>query len=139
MAIRKRLIIAGIISALSVILYGAGLHYSPALIQYVVEQSLIQKAPAGTDPVELHKRLHALVSAIPDQNTRMKMLLRISEYIEKIQRLSLKDMDRLLAPERAWSRESLTEPALFSFNWNFCPGNDVLLNRTCSRPGPLLG
>jgi hypothetical protein len=139
MAIRKRLIIAGIISAFSVILYGASLHYSPALIQYVVEQSLIQKAPAGTDPGELHERLLALVSAIPDQNARMKRLLRISEYLEKIQHLSLKDMERLLTPQTAWSRESFTGSALFSFNWNFFPGNDVLLNRTSPRPGQLLG
>jgi hypothetical protein len=100
MAIQKRLIIAGVALAFALIVYGAGRYFSPFLIQYVVEQSLIQKAPAGKDPVYLRERLRTLMSAIPDQNTRMKRLLRISEYLEKTQFLSPEDLDRLLVPEK---------------------------------------
>jgi len=130
MTIQKRLIIIGIVLAIAAILYGAGRHYSPSLIQYVVEQSLIQKAPAGTDPTELRGRLHTLVSTIPDRNARMERLLRISEYLEKTQSLSTEDLDRLLAFERQLSGDSFRGSAHFSFIWNFYPGNDVLITRT---------
>jgi hypothetical protein len=100
MTIQKRSIIAGVVLAFASILYGAGRHYAPSLIQYVVEQSLIQKAPSGTDPVYLQKRLRALLSTAPDQNTKMKRLLRISEYLEKVQYLTPEDLDNLMAAER---------------------------------------
>jgi hypothetical protein len=98
MTIRRRLTIVAAVLVFTSILYGAGRHYSSSLIQYVVEQSLIQKAPAGTDPVDLEKRLEALVSGAPDQNAKMRILLRTSEYLEKVQSLTREDLDKLLAP-----------------------------------------
>jgi hypothetical protein len=98
MTIQKRWMIVATMLVFASILYGAGRYYSPSLIQYVVEQSLIQKAPAGTDPADLHKRLEALVSGAPGQNARMQILLRTSEYLEKVQSLTPADLDKLLAP-----------------------------------------
>lgn len=98
MAIQKRLIVAAAILFFASILYVAGRHYSPLLIQYVVEQSLIQKAPASVDPGSLPARLHVVLSAIPDQSAKTRRLLRISEYLEKVQFLTPEDLDKLMAP-----------------------------------------
>jgi len=99
MAIRNRWIIAAVVLLLASVLYGAGQHYSPFLIQYVAEQSLMQKAPASTDPEHLQNRLRSTLAAIPDRDAKMRRLLRISEFLEKTQSLTPEDADKLLAPE----------------------------------------
>jgi hypothetical protein len=99
MAIRKRLILAGAVLLLASILYGAGRHHSAFLIQYVVEQSLIQKAPTGEDPSDLRARLRTILAAIPAENAKMTRLLQMSEFLEKTQSLTPEDLDKLLAPE----------------------------------------
>ncbi len=85
--------------ALASVLYGVARHYSPFLILHVVEQSLVQKAPAGTDSKLLHAQLHAHLSASPNQNARVERLLRISEYLEKTQKLTTEELDKLMAAE----------------------------------------
>ena len=100
MAAQKRLIIACALVAFASILYGAGRHYAPSLIQYVVEQSLIQKAPSGTDPVYLQSRLRAILSKTPDRDAQTQRLLQISEYLERLQFLTPEDLDILMAPEK---------------------------------------
>jgi hypothetical protein len=65
-----------------------------------VEQSLIQKAPSGADPVYLQNRMRAILSKIPDRNAQTRKLLQISEYLEKIQFLTPADLDSLMAPEK---------------------------------------
>jgi hypothetical protein len=100
MTIRKRFTIVLALLVISSILYGAAKYYSPSLVLYVVEQTLVQKAPPGTNPVLLHERLHALLEASPDQNAKMTRLLRISEQLEKVQNLTHEDLDELLAIEK---------------------------------------
>jgi hypothetical protein len=97
MGIKKRSIIIIMAFAFASVLYGVAKYYSSSIILYVTEQSLVQKAPSGTDPIQLHKRLSALLSTAPDQKAKMQRLLRISEYLEKIQRLEPEALDRLLA------------------------------------------
>ncbi len=97
MTIQIRSLIVGTLFAFALVLYGAAKYYSPALIRYVVEQSLMQKAPSGTDPAQLHQRLQAHLSTASDQNAQLKRLLRISEYLEKVQHLAPGELDRLLA------------------------------------------
>lgn len=99
MPFRKRWSIAAAVLFLAAILYGTGRYYSPSLIQYVVEQSLMQKAPAGEDPEYLQKRLRECLSAIPDQDARLERLLRISGSLEKTQSLTPEGLDELLAME----------------------------------------
>ncbi len=100
MAIQKRWIVAAALMLIASILYGAGRYCSPSLIQYVVEQSLIQKAPPATDAVYIQKRLRAVLSSMPDKRARMQKLLRISEFLEKIQSMTPEELDRLTSPER---------------------------------------
>ena len=79
--------------------YGTAKYYSPALVRYVVEQSLMQKAPSGTDPIWLRKRFYELLSAAPDQKAQMEKLLGISAYLEKIQRLTPEELNELVEVE----------------------------------------
>jgi hypothetical protein len=97
MTVQKRLITTCTLLAFASIIYGAGRHYSPALIRYVVEQSLIQKAPSGANPTYVENRMHAILSKIPDRNAQTQRLLQISEYLEKVQFLTSEDLDSLMA------------------------------------------
>ena len=83
--------------ALASVLYGAAKHYAPLIVEYVVEQTLIQKAPSGIDPVLLNSRFRALLSADPSNQVRMERLLRISEYLEKVQSLTPGELEDLMA------------------------------------------
>ncbi|MDR0311641.1 MAG: hypothetical protein LBJ21_08640 [Acidobacteriota bacterium] len=95
MTIKKRALILSALLAFALFLYGAVGYYSHDLIYHVVEQSLIQKAPAGVDSQEARLRLEALVGAEPDKKARVQRLLKISEYLEKIQRLTPEEWDGL--------------------------------------------
>lgn len=99
MTIQKKLIVIVGLFVLASALYGVARHYAPSLVLYVVEQSLVQKAPVGTDSKLLHARLHTLLSADPSQNAKMERLLRISEFLEKTQKLTPEELDQLMAVE----------------------------------------
>jgi len=92
---------------LASILYGTAKYYAPPLILFVVEQSLAQKAPAGTDLIQLHERLHAYLSETPDQDVRMEKLLRISQYLEKVQQLTHEELNELIMVEKPETSELL--------------------------------
>jgi hypothetical protein len=81
---------------LTLAVYGSIKLYAPALTFYVVEQTLIQKAPAGTAPALVHERLQFLLSAIPDSKARMEELFRISAYLEKMQILTPEQLEFLI-------------------------------------------
>jgi hypothetical protein len=98
MTIQKRSIIAVVFLAAAMMLYGTANHYSYSLILFIVEQTLIQKAPTGTDPDRLHRSLHEFLSKPPDQNASMKKLLRISERLEKTQVLTPVELEDLIGP-----------------------------------------
>jgi len=102
MTIQKKALILSALLALSLILYCIAKYYSPNLIHHVVEQSLIQKAPPDIDAPEVRRRLEALIGAEPDKKARVQKLLRISEYLEKIQRISPEEWERL---DEEWSVE----------------------------------
>jgi hypothetical protein len=100
MTIQKRSLVLGSLLVIAVIFYGAAKYYSPSLVFYVVEQSLLQKSPSGLNPNSLRARFHASISAVPDKNSKMERLLQISEYLEKVQRLSFAELNQLLAIEK---------------------------------------
>ena len=62
--------------------------YSYSIVFYVVEETLIQKAPPGTDPVELRLRLRARMEKCPDESARLGWLMAIAQTLEKTQRLT---------------------------------------------------
>ena len=97
MNIRKRSVVMGLLLAIASVSYGAARYYSPFLVAYVVEQTLLEKAPWGTDPALLKSRLRAFLSAAPNKELKMKRLLGISAYLEKVQSLTPGELDDLLA------------------------------------------
>jgi hypothetical protein len=62
----------------------------------VVEQSLAQKAPAGMESTQLRERLHYYLDSAPDKNKKMERLLRISEYLEKVQYITPEELNELM-------------------------------------------
>ena len=78
----------GVIGAFGWILYGTAKINSPFLVEYVVEKTLIQKAPAGTDPVQIQESLQKLLAAAPNRTERLERLFLISSYLEKVQEVS---------------------------------------------------
>jgi hypothetical protein len=104
MNIKKRSLIMGLLLAVASVFYGAAKYYSPFIVEYVVKQTLIQKAPSGTDPILLDSRFRALLSAAPSRQVRMERLLRISEYLEKVQSLTPAELENLMAMAPGRSR-----------------------------------
>ena len=96
MPIRKRLAVAIAILILTMAVYGTLKLYAPFLVYYIVEQTLIQKAPPGTDSGFVHERLQLLLSARATREARMEKLFRISAYLEKVQVLTDEQLKFLL-------------------------------------------
>jgi hypothetical protein len=101
MTIQKRSLVLAAALALALAAYGVVRYHAPALIQHVVVQSLIQKAPAGVEESTVQRRLQTYLEAEPDGKTRLQKLLRLSAYLEKVQRLTHEEWDGLLTPEGA--------------------------------------
>ena len=81
------------LTALAVIVYCMVGQYSPRLIRHVVEQSLVQKAPSGIDAAAARQRLETILNAEPGDDARVQRLLEISEYLERIQRMTHEEWD----------------------------------------------
>ena len=101
MTMRKRSLAMGLIFIFCAILYGTAKFNSPFLVKYVVEQTLIQKAPPGTDPVKIHMRLKELLAQAPDRRGKIDILFRISRQLEKVQTLSHQDLVDLMEVKEA--------------------------------------
>lgn len=110
MNIRKRSAIMVMWLALSSVLYGAARYYAPHLMLYVVEQTLVQKAPSEIQSAQLRERLHALLAATPDPGAKMARLLQISRHLEKVQSLTSGELDSLLANGNGNMRDTPLSP-----------------------------
>ncbi len=77
--------------------YGTASYYSTAMIAYVVEQALIQKLPDGADTELFHSRLQRLLAGMPDRRAKMAKLLEMSQYMEKVQKLTQVELEALFA------------------------------------------
>ena len=96
MTIQKRASILSALAALVLILYCAAAYYSSNLIFHVVEQSLIQKAPSDIKASEVRRRLETLVHSEPNKKARLQRLLNISEYLEKVQRITHEEWELIV-------------------------------------------
>jgi hypothetical protein len=99
MNLRRRLMVLFVLAASFSALYGLGKHYSPALVRYVVIQTLLEKAPAGTDPAWVRARVTTLADSSAGGAAGMARMMAISQQIEKIQRLTEEQMTELLRPD----------------------------------------
>jgi hypothetical protein len=99
MTFKKKSLIMASLLVFASITYGTVRHYSPALIHFVVKQSLIQKAPPGINAIMVQQRLQEYLSTAPNQNIRTQKLLHISTCLEKVQHLKPKEWDSLFLGE----------------------------------------
>lgn len=93
---RRRTRVAIAVGLLAVVIYALMHYYSPRLVAYVVEQTLIQKAPAGVGAEGVRRRLRAVLARLPDDKIRLHRLLQISQAIEKHSRLDSAQLELLL-------------------------------------------
>jgi hypothetical protein len=96
MTLRRRLGIAVLLMLPAMVAYALGRYYSPDLISLVVEQSLVEKAPPGTDSKTIQSRFQSLMAGYDTREAKMSALLQLSQYLEKIQQLSLPELEALL-------------------------------------------
>ncbi len=97
MNFQRRAAIVGFLAVIGLAVYCAGIVYSQALVVYVVEQSLAEKAPAGTDTALLRARFHAMLASIPDKKVRLARVLAMSQDLEKVQTLTPQEVEHMLS------------------------------------------
>ncbi len=100
---RQRLAVLGVLVVVFLAIDGAARYYSPVMVAYVVEQSLVQKAPSGMSASETKERFRAAMAAVGPDGKLLK-LFEISNYLEKVQKLTPADLDRLLTAPKAAGR-----------------------------------
>lgn len=96
MNLRRRLVIAAFLALPALASYALGRYYSPSVITFVVEQSLIEKAPPGTDVGATRSRFRMLISDCATSDAKMKKLLQLSQYLEKVQGLTGSELEMIL-------------------------------------------
>ena len=97
--LNRRLLIVGVLTAIAVVSYVALHRYSPVLVGYVVEQTLLQKAPDGADLTEIRSSFEAWIEGFPGGDARLKRLFAVSQQLEKVQKLSDLELKHLLEKE----------------------------------------
>jgi hypothetical protein len=85
--------------ALTLALYATLRYHSPALVAHVVEHTLIQKSPAGSDTERIRERFHSLLADYPSPDARLEKLLALSQSLEKVQNLNEFELELLLRKE----------------------------------------
>lgn len=96
MAIQRRLLIVCIVSGLFLAILLTARSYSPQLIAHVVEHTLLEKAPDGTDLGQLASRFHDSLSGAPTEEAKLQRLLIIASRLEKVARWTPNELPDLL-------------------------------------------
>ncbi len=96
MTLRNRLATLGILGAVAIACYGTARYYSPAIVIFVVEQALLQKAPAALSSAAVEQKYRGLMESLPTRDDKLKRALILSQSLEKVQRLSQTQFDELL-------------------------------------------
>jgi len=100
-ALKRRLFVAGLAVCLAAALLVTAKKYSVSLIAFVVEEALIQKLPAGSDPTAVRLEFRNMLAGLPDRQLRLERLLYMSQYLEKLQDLDRPELERLLTIKAA--------------------------------------
>ncbi len=96
---RQRIAVLVFLILIYLVVVAISKHFSPAVVTYVVQEALIQKAPEGVSPAVVRERFEALLQAMPPEQKLIKML-DLSNYLEKVQKLTSAEMDQLMAGDR---------------------------------------
>lgn len=101
MTFERRLVVAGLLAVFAVASLTAAKRFSVPLIAYVVEEALVQKLPAGTDPSDARRKFRDLISGLPGRQMKLDTLLAMSQYLERLQTVDPQELERLMAPNPA--------------------------------------
>jgi hypothetical protein len=93
----RRVAVLGFLILFFLLIFGIARSYSYAIVAYVVEQALLQKAPEGTSTAQVQERFETALASTPEESKLLK-LMALSSYLEKVQKLTPTELDRLLAP-----------------------------------------
>ena len=107
MTFKQRSMMLGGLVVMGTAIYGIARHYSPILVSFVVRQALVQRAPSGVTAQEVERRLDAHLRSFPGSEARLGRLLDMSQYLEKVQKLDLRELDELLSGTGSASREGV--------------------------------
>jgi len=92
----QRILVLCLAAALFLAVYLTAKYYSPTLVAHVVKQALMEKAPVDMSPILVGERFEKLLAAIPSDDKLEKMLA-LSNYLEKVQKLTPAELERLLS------------------------------------------
>jgi hypothetical protein len=93
---KRRIAVLGILIVVFLGVFGVARHYSTAIVAFVVEQALLQRIPEGISQGTVQAKFDALLAATPE-DARLSRLISLSTYLEKVQKLSPEEFNRLLA------------------------------------------
>jgi hypothetical protein len=105
MTLRRRVGIAVVLAIPTLFAYAAVRYYSTELIGLVVERTLAEKTPPGTDQVTVAARMHAMIAAAPNRQAKLEKLLELSQYLEKRQALTRPELEMLLGNPEVRNRD----------------------------------
>ncbi len=94
---KRRVAVLGSLILCFLVIYGISKSYSYEIVFYVVEQALLQKAPPGASRTEVRERFEAALAGTPAKDKLLK-LMALSSYLEKVQKLTPAELDKLLEP-----------------------------------------
>jgi hypothetical protein len=92
----KRVLILALMGGAVAGVYLLARLYAATIVAYVVEETLIQKAPPGTDPQVIRLRLESRLAVWPDKAARLRRLLEIAQTLEKTQSLTPGQLESVL-------------------------------------------
>ena len=92
----RRLITVGIVAGIFLAILLTTRSFSPQLIAHVVEHTLLEKAPEGTDLQELAERFRNTLDRAPSEEEKLQRLLIMASRLEKVARWTPQDMSGLL-------------------------------------------
>lgn len=100
MTFKARSLVVAALAACFAAAYTAARLASPRIVAYVVEEALVEKAPSATERERLRARLRELTGGIGDPSERLRRLLALSAYLEKVQVADPAEVERVLADRR---------------------------------------
>ncbi len=86
----------GLMGVVAAGIYLAAKLCAGSIVAYVVEETLVQKAPPGTDPHLLRSRLESRLAACPDKVSRLQRLMEIAQTLERVQALTPDQLESVL-------------------------------------------